>query len=152
MCELWWIKAEHLVKNQVFWRRWKPFLTFVKHGYTYFSSNHMRNAHQVIINNISEVIGRKPIILNNHLIVHYSVFKYHLAMHNVFELRFALWNLHANDIRFALSLLFSYLVCIVTLSTKAIVHRLCVFLTTNLHPHLCQTLSSAKTRVGIAVL
>jgi hypothetical protein len=58
----------------------------------------MRYSHQVIIHYVSKVICREPVVLNYHLVVYNVVFEYYFAVHQVFELCFALRDLHSDDV------------------------------------------------------
>jgi len=112
----------------------------------------MRNPHQVIIHYVCEVISWESIVFNNHLVVDNIIFENYFAMHQVFKLCFAFGDLHSNDERFTLCLLFSDLIRIVAMRTKPVIHSFGVLLTSNLHSHFSQTLSCAEARIRIAIL
>lgn len=81
----------------------------------------MRNIHQVVVNYICKVIGWKPVVLYDYLVVYHTVVKDYFPVHHIFKLSFSLWYLHSDDIGFALRLFLRYLVCVVTMRAKPII-------------------------------
>ena len=111
----------------------------------------MTDLHQMVINNISKMVGRKPIILHDHLIINHAVIKNYLSMNDVLELCLASWHLHSHDK--ALSVCFTlFNFCCRLVKTMPVVHRLCILLSTDFYSHLLQALSRAKAAVCITSL
>ncbi len=111
----------------------------------------MTDLHQMVINNISKMVGRKPVILHDHLIINHAVVENYFSMNDVLELCLASWHLHSHDV--ALSVRFTLLnFCCRLVKTMPVVHRLCILLSTDFYSHLLQALSRAKAAVCVTSL
>lgn len=88
----------------------------------------MRDVHQVVVNNIREMVSWEPIILNDHLVIDHTVVKLNFAVHHVFKLRFAFGDLHPNDEGLTVGLLFCDLLCVIALDTEAVIFGFGIFL------------------------
>lgn len=91
----------------------------------------------MIINDVCEVVSRKPVVFNNNLVIYYTIIKDHLAVNQILKLSFAFWNLHANDERLTLRFFLFYLIGIIVLGAKSIVLCLRILLSANLYSHFC---------------
>jgi hypothetical protein len=58
----------------------------------------MRNAHEMIINYICEVVGREPVILQDYLVVNHRVIKHYFTMDNILKRSLTLRDSHSNDV------------------------------------------------------
>ena len=119
---------------------------------TYLSSYDMTYSHQVIINNISKVIRWIAIVFKNDLVINNAVVKYDLPVDQILEYRLSFRNSHSYNVglscfHFLLDLFFSEAV-----EAEPIILCLCILLTTNLDPHLLESLCSTETRICVTVL
>jgi hypothetical protein len=85
------LKLQHLVENQMLWRRWEPLL----------AANDVTDIHEVVVDDVCEVIRRIAVALHDHLIVERIVVKDDLAVNEVTMLRLTRRNEHPNNVGFA---------------------------------------------------
>lgn len=64
-------QLEHTVQYEVLWSGRQPL----------FTTNDVRNTHQIIVNYICKVVRRIVVTLHDHLVVDAVVLKNHLAVH-----------------------------------------------------------------------
>ena len=102
---------------------------------TYLSSDDVTDLHEVVIDDICEVIGRVAIVLEDHLVIDILVVKHHLAVHDILERCLALRYLHTNDKRLSVRLLLFYLLFSKAVKAEAIIFGLGVLLSTDLNAH-----------------
>ena len=101
--------------------------------YTYFSSDDMRNLHEVIIYDICKVISWVAITFHKHLIINHAIIERDFSMNDVFELSLAIGNKHPNHIR--LSAFYSLLNFTLTqIQAKSVVFSCLVLLSSLLYP------------------
>lgn len=112
----------------------------------------MRNTHQMVVHNVCKVVSWEAVIFNDHLIINHVVFKYYFAVHQILELCFAFRDFHPDYEWLAFCLFLRYLIRIVAMSAKPVIHCFRILLTSNLDSHFCQTLCCAKTWICISIL
>ena len=138
MRELWWLKLQHLVENQMLWRRWEPLLT----------ANNVTDIHKVVVDDVCKVICRIAITLHDHLIVQRVVVENDLAVNEVTMLRLTRRNEHTNNV--GLAGLDALLHLRVTQPVaEAIILGLLVLRAALLFSHLLQPLRRAEAVVGL---
>lgn len=105
----------------------------------------------VVVNNIRKMVSWKAIVLHDHLVVDIFVVKDDLSMNDVFELSFALGDLHPHNEAFTSRFaLFNFRFRQV--EAGSIVLCLSILLAANLDAHLLKALSCAETAVSISSL
>ena len=112
----------------------------------------MADLHEVVVDHVSEVVGRESVILQDDLVVDVLIVEHDLAVDDVAELSLALGDLHADDERLTVRLLLLDLVLAPVVHAEAVVLGLRVLLPADLNPHLLQPLRRAEARVGVPVL
>ena len=111
----------------------------------------MADLHQVVVHDVSEVVSRVPIVLQDDLVVNLFVIKDDFAMHDVLERRLALGYFHSNDVRFSVCFLFLDLLLRVIVQAESVILCLGIFLSANLDAHLLQSLRCAEAGISVTV-
>ena len=70
----------------------------------------MRNAHQMVINDVRKVVSWKSIILHDYLVVDHVVVESYFPVDHVLEGRFAFGHLHPDNVAFSIGLFLKNLV------------------------------------------
>jgi hypothetical protein len=58
----------------------------------------MRNAHEMVINYIREVVGWETVIFQDDLVVNHRIFKHHFTMNDILKRSLTFRNSHSNNV------------------------------------------------------
>ena len=141
MCESWRLHFEHFVKNYVLWCGWQPL----------FSSDHMSNSHQIVINHIREMISWVSITLHYDLVIYTIIIKNYFTVNQIFKFCFTLRDQHPNYVRF--STLYAFINFILRYTvTESIIFSFLMLQTSLLSSHLLEPIGCAEAMVCMPIL
>lgn len=110
----------------------------------------MGNLHQVVINNVGEVVSRKSVTLHDHLVINGVVVEDHLSVDHVLEFRFAVRDEHSDHVGFAVGdTLIDFILGKAV--AESIVLGLRVLGATLLDAHLLEAVGGAEAVVSVFV-
>lgn len=64
---------------------------------TYLSADDVADLHEVVVDDVGQVVGREPVVFHDDLVVDCAVVEDDLAMHDVLELSLSARHLHPHD-------------------------------------------------------
>ena len=111
----------------------------------------MTDFHEIVVDHIREVVGRKAVIFQDHLVVNFFVAKDDFTVNDVFESCLALRYLHPDDEGLPFRFFFFDLLLRESMQAVSVVLGLGVLLTAYLDSHLLETLSCAETGVRVSI-
>lgn len=117
----------------------------------YLASDYMADLHEVVVNDISKVVSREPVVFHDNLVVDCAVIENNLPVDDVLKLRLASGYLHPHNETFSACLALFHLF-FWQLHTSPVVLRLRVLLTTDFNSHFLQALGCAEATISVSSL